>query len=66
VKIDFAKGADGWLIAYARIHSRIVVTHEARNPAKTTKVPIPNVCDAFDVQPINTFEMLRRLGVAFQ
>jgi hypothetical protein len=46
--------------------SRIVVTHEIRNPARTTKLPTPNVGDAFGVHPINTFEMLRMLGVAYK
>lgn len=64
-KSDFAEGADGWLVAYARIKNHVIVTHEQFNPMIRRKVPIPNVCQAFEMQPIDTFEMLRRLGVRF-
>ena len=62
-KADFARGADGWLVAYAKAKGCIVVTLEAINPESKRKVPIPNVCQAFGVQFVDTFEMLRRLGV---
>jgi len=64
-KADFASGADGWLVAYAKVKDCVVVTHEALNPVVRRKVPIPNVCQAFTVPYIDTFEMLRRLGVRF-
>ena len=64
-KADFAAGADGWLVAYAKAKERIVVTHEVLNPDIIRKVPIPNVCEAFGVSYVNTFEMLRELGVRF-
>ena len=64
-KADFASGADGWLVAYARGQGCLVVTHEVLNPVARRKVPIPNVCQAFGVPYIDTFEMLRRLGVRF-
>jgi len=62
-KADFASGADGWLVAYARAKGCVVVTQEGLNPAIKRKVPIPNVCQAFDMPYLDTFEMLRRLGV---
>ena len=62
---DFAGGADGWLVAYASIEGRVVVTQEVSAPDARRKVPIPNVCDAFGVNPIDTFEMLRALGIQF-
>jgi predicted nucleic acid-binding protein len=62
-KADFAKGADGWLVAYARLHGHTVVTHEELAPDVRRKVPIPNVCHAFNVPYIDTFNMLRSLGV---
>ncbi|MFH1595356.1 MAG: DUF4411 family protein [Pseudomonadota bacterium] len=62
-KADFARGADGWLVAYAKAKGCIVVTLETINPDIKRKVPIPNVCQAFGVQFVDTFEMLRRLGV---
>ena len=64
-KADFASGADGWIVAYARIKGYIVVTHEVFDPIIKRKIPIPNVCQSFNVKPQNTFEMLRQLGVRF-
>jgi hypothetical protein len=65
-KADFAGGADGWLLAYCKVKGCIVVTHEAPAPDAKRKVPIPNVCQAFEVQFVDTFEMLRTLGVRFE
>lgn len=64
-KADFADSADGWLLAYARSKGYVVVTHEVANPNIKIKVPIPNVCHAFGVRYIDTFAMLRELGVRF-
>lgn len=62
-KTEFAAGADGWLIAYAKANGCIIVTHETLKPQKRNKVPIPNVCENFNVSYIDTFEMLKRLRV---
>ena len=62
-KAKFARDADGWLVAYARANNYVVVTHEELAPDVRNKVPIPNVCHAFDVQYIDTFAMLRALRV---
>jgi hypothetical protein len=64
-KADFANGADGWLVAFAKSKGRTVVTHEVLDPGIRRKVPIPNVCDAFGVKHVDTFVMLRDLGVRF-
>jgi hypothetical protein len=64
-KAAFAAGADGWLIAYAKEHGLVVATDEVSNAAIKRKVPIPNVCDAFGVNYVGTFDMLRALGCAF-
>jgi hypothetical protein len=64
-KADFAAGADGWLVAYAKAKECMVVTHEVLSPDAIRKVPIPNVCEAFGVSYIDTFGMLRQLGVRF-
>ena len=63
-KAEFAhaKNADGWVIAYAHARRCIVVTQEVLAPDAKRKVPIPNVCQAFNVSFIDTFEMLRKLG----
>jgi hypothetical protein len=61
-KADFAKGADGWLVAYATAKGRVIVTHEVLRPDVKAKVPIPNVCEPFHVRYVDTFAMLRELG----
>lgn len=64
-KADFASGADGWLVAYAKVKGCVVVTQEVLDPVVRRKVPIPNVCQPYGVSYVDTFEMLRRLGVRF-
>jgi len=64
-KADFAKGADGWLVAYAEAKGRVVVTQEVLRPDIRIRVPIPNVCEPFHIRCIDTFAMLRELGVRF-
>jgi len=64
-KADFAAVADGWLVAYAKTKGNIVVTHELPATDARKKVPIPNVCDALGVSYVDTFTMLRELGVRF-
>lgn len=64
-KADFASKADGWLVAYARASGCVVVTQEVLNPDVRRKVPIPNLCEAFHVHWVDTFTMLRKLGVRF-
>lgn len=64
-KAQFATGADGWLVAYAKVHSAIVVTTEQPSPEAKSRVPLPNVCDEFGVTYTNPFSMLRELNVQF-
>ena len=64
-KADFAAVADGWLVAYAMAKGYIVVTHELPAIDARSKVPIPNVCEALGVRYVDTFAMLRELGVRF-
>ena len=64
-KADFASGADGWLVAYARVHGRTLVTQEVYNPSIKKRVPLPNVCREFGVDTTHTFRLLRVLDVAF-
>ena len=37
-------------------------TNEKANPESRIRVPLPNVWAAFDVEYVDVFEMLRRLG----
>ncbi len=64
-KSEFASVADGWVVAYAKVNSLMVVTHEEYAPEAKRKVPIPNICLEFDRQYCDTFEMLRDLNVQF-
>jgi len=64
-KAEFSSVADGWVVAYAKANSLVVVTHEEFAPDAKKKVPIPNVCVEFEVEHLNTFEMLRDLKVKF-
>jgi len=58
-KVDFAGGADAWLIAYASVNRLTVITHEVYAPEARSKVHIPNVCLEFETEYSNTFQMLR-------
>ncbi len=64
-KAEFASVADGWLIAHAKVNRLTIVTHEVYDSASKKKVPMPNVCLEFDVECVNTFEMLEDLKVKF-
>jgi hypothetical protein len=64
-KAEFATGADGWLVAYAKCKGCIVVTHELPAADAKRNVPIPNACEAFGVIYVDTFKMLRQLGFVF-
>jgi len=64
-KAQFATGADGWLVAYARVHDAIVVTNEQPRGEAKSRVPLPNVCEQFRVTYTNTFVMLKELAVQF-
>jgi hypothetical protein len=62
-RAEFQQVADGWLAAYGKASGCIVVTLEEYDPLRRNKVPLVNVCRAFDVETITPFELLRRLGV---
>lgn len=64
-KAQFATGADGWLVAYAKVHNAIIVTNEQPRVEAKSRVPLPNVCEAFDVSTENTFAMLKALSAQF-
>ncbi|MCT7655416.1 DUF4411 family protein [Oceanimonas sp. NS1] len=62
---EFLSGADPWLIAKAYSMGATIVTHEHYNPDIKRKVLIPNVCQYFGIQCIDTFELLHRLDAEF-
>ncbi|OHB37300.1 MAG: twitching motility protein PilT [Planctomycetes bacterium GWA2_50_13] len=67
-KAEFAStdNADAWLVAYALAKGCVLVTQEQFARDARNRIPLPNVCQAFGVHPVNTFEMLRTLGVRFK
>lgn len=64
-KTEFASVGDSWLIALAKAYNYTIVTHEEYKPEVKRRILIPNVCRAFDIPYVNTFEMLRTLNVRF-
>lgn len=65
-KARFARGADGWLIAYAGARGATLVTHEKFESNAKRTVPMPNVCRQFGVAYCDAFAMLRALEVRFR
>ena len=61
----FLDRADPWIIAHAIAHGGSVVTLESRVPDASQQVKIPNVCEHFHVPYVNTYQMLRELGVSW-
>ena len=64
-KEKFAKDADGWLVAFAKVEGMTLVTHEQSKPESRNRVMIPDVCKVANVPVVDTFQMLRALGVTF-
>lgn len=64
-KAKFATGADGWLVAYAKVHGAVVITNEQPAPESKTEIKLPDVCAQFEVRYKDTFVMLRELAVRF-
>jgi len=62
-KDEFARAADGWLVAFAKAKGCIVVTHERFSSDTKARIKIPNACKAFDVEYVDTFQMMRALRV---
>lgn len=65
-KTEFLSVADPWLVARAATMGCTIVTHEKMlDPTIRRKVKIPNVCDAFGVECIDTFDLMNNLGARF-
>ena len=65
-KAKFATEADGWLVAYARVHNAVIVTNEQPRPQSRNRVLLPDVCAQFDVTYKDTFFMLKDLAVRYE
>jgi hypothetical protein len=57
---DFLRGGDGWVIAHAMDCKGIVVTQESLRKLRG-KIKVPTICKIFEVQCMNTYEMLDKL-----
>lgn len=58
---EFLAKADPWVIAHAKADSGVIVTQE--NSRRPSHVKIPVVGRQFGVQCIDTYELMRRLGI---
>ncbi len=65
-KAEFLAGADPWLVAKARAIGATVVTQEKFQAGALRRVPLPNICQAFDVPYIDTFELLKQGAAKFK
>lgn len=61
-----ADNADAWVVAYAKARDFTVVTQEYFNEDARKKVQVPNVCQHFNVRWLNTFDMMRELGIVIK
>lgn len=64
-KAKFATGADGWLVAYAKVHNAVVVTNEKPASESRAVIKLPDVCNQFNVLSKDTFVMLKELALKF-
>ncbi|WP_010632948.1 DUF4411 family protein [Sporolactobacillus vineae] len=64
-KEEFGRICDSWIIAFAHAYSCTVVTQEKYDSNCKKRVKIPNVCEAFHVPYMGTFEMMRKLNMHF-
>lgn len=63
-EISRGDNADAWVVAYALSMNYVVVTQEGDQPqARKKRIPIPNVCKAFDIHWIDIYQMLRNLRI---
>lgn len=62
---EFARVADGWLMATAKAKGHTLVTQERYRADAKRKVPMPNVCKQFAIAYMDTFDMLRTLRASF-
>ncbi len=61
-KREFLDCADPWLIAKAKAHNMIVVTHEKSSPESKKRIFIPDICKECGVEYCSTMDLMRALG----
>lgn len=62
---EFLGIADYFLVASAAAHGLTVLTHEMPAPESKKRVKIPDVCNTFGVDYVDTFTMMRALRARF-
>ena len=62
---DFLAGADLYLIAHAKAHDWIVVTHEAETTDESNEIKIPYACKGLGVECCDPYKMLHERGANF-
>jgi hypothetical protein len=62
-KDKFVSGADPWLIAFAKVHGRTVITYEVSAPESKALIKLPDVARKFKVTCLPPYVLLRRLEV---
>lgn len=61
---EFLNAADYWLVAHAKAHGGIIVTHEIPSEG-VRKIKIPNACIGLNIECITPYEMLRKENARF-
>ncbi|KQS26657.1 DUF4411 family protein [Dyadobacter sp. Leaf189] len=56
------ENADPWIVCCAMHYELIVVSQETLSPFSKSRIFIPDVCEAFSIRHINTFEFLEDIG----
>ncbi len=61
-KAEFASvnSADAFLVAYAKAHGHVVVSHEKTDLNRKSAVKVPDIASRIGVSCINTFELLSK------
>lgn len=65
-KNEFLSVADSWIIAKAIVNNCSIVTLEKFDPNIKKRIKIPNVCKQFNVEYINTIDLLREMNIKFK
>lgn len=57
--------ADAWLVAWCITSGDILVTQEVSKPGQKNRIPIPQVCQHFQVSYCSMIDMFRSLHIQF-
>lgn len=57
--------ADAWILAFALANDYKIVTHERYDRFIRRKIPIPNVCKAYNIPYCDIYKMLKEVNFSF-